>query len=58
MPRGGAKAGAGRPARECAKRVMLELDADEAKRLERLQVELRKTAADVLRSGLLALESR
>jgi hypothetical protein len=41
--------GAGRPSRGNAKRVLVALTADELRRLEWLQVELRLTASEVLR---------
>ena len=49
--------GAGRPKRAggTAKVVGVPLSADELRTLERLQVERRETAVDVLRSGLRAL---
>lgn len=57
MPRGGAKPGAGRPAKAAedarTSTVGVRLSAAEKRLLDRLAVERRQTAGEVLRAGLL-----
>ncbi len=57
MPRGGARPGAGRPAKAPEDRatvtVAVALTEGQAKLLATLQVERRQTASEVLRAGLM-----
>ena len=56
---GGARPGAGRPSRETARRLAVELTAAEAAALDALQARLQlRTASDVVRRALVELAER